>query len=322
MSDGEAEASPGPARPRWLAALDEMMGVSPWHPRLAPFFLWIIVMAGSGWLRGYAVWTWPVLYAIKCAAVCWLLWRYRRWISEVNWRFHWGAIPTAIFLLIAWIGLGWLMAGEFSPRFDALLAGEPETTSLGYDDPAAAPALATTEPTFFQKMQRGELPGAFPGLFAISMALKLFGMAVVVPMFEELFTRSAILRGFQKWQQTKVGLIQLGCDLPILGDWLLHTDAGDRATKQPPALTEQLKHIPVGALSLCGVIVSTVIFTASHLTRDWPGAIVCGLVWCGLLWWTNRGRLKLGLGPVIWSHGLVNALLWGYTLWSGDWQFL
>jgi len=46
------------------------------------------------------------------------------------------------------------------------------------------------------------------------------------------------------------------------------------------------------------------------------------LVWCALVWWTNRGSHRLGLGPVIWSHAITNALLWGYTIWSGDWQFI
>jgi hypothetical protein len=31
---------------------------------------------------------------------------------------------------------------------------------------------------------------------------------------------------------------------------------------------------------------------------------------------------RLGLGPIIWSHGLTNALLWLYTLTSDDWRFL
>jgi hypothetical protein len=37
---------------------------------------------------------------------------------------------------------------------------------------------------------------------------------------------------------------------------------------------------------------------------------------------TNRGGRQMGLGPVIWAHGLTNAALWGYTLYTGDWRFL
>jgi len=25
---------------------------------------------------------------------------------------------------------------------------------------------------------------------------------------------------------------------------------------------------------------------------------------------------------VIWAHCITNALLWAYTVWTGDWQFL
>ncbi len=37
---------------------------------------------------------------------------------------------------------------------------------------------------------------------------------------------------------------------------------------------------------------------------------------------TNHGQRKLGLGPVIWTHGLCNASLWAWTIYSGDWRFL
>ena len=45
-----------------------------------------------------------------------------------------------------------------------------------------------------------------------------------------------------------------------------------------------------------------------------------------MVWVTNRESLpegkRLGLGPVVWSHGLVNAGLWAYTYYTDDWQFL
>jgi len=315
----------------WLAQLDDAMAASPWHPRLVPFFLWILVMAVSVWLRPHAPLLWPALYAGKCAAVVWLLWRYRRLIPEVNWRFHWAAVPTAVGLLIAWIGLGWWMAGEFGQRFDALLAGQPIGLSVPGEATTTAAEASGTSDALSRAAAQPPDPGFFagtlynhwlPGLFLLGITLKLIGMALVVPMFEELFTRSALLRGLNKWQQTKTGMIQFACDLPVLGEWLIHTDTGRRATQQPPALTEQLQNTAVGVLGVTGVVASTLIFTASHLPRDWPGAVACGLVWCGLLWWTNRGDRKLGLGPVIWSHALTNALLWGYTLITWDWQFL
>ena len=45
---------------------------------------------------------------------------------------------------------------------------------------------------------------------------------------------------------------------------------------------------------------------------------MCALAYCLLL---SVTRAK-GLGPVCWAHGITNALLWGYTVYYGNWQFL
>ena len=63
---------------------------------------------------------------------------------------------------------------------------------------------------------------------------------------------------------------------------------------------------------------STAVFMLVHITADWPGAILCGVTWCLLL---NRTR-HLGLGPVIWSHAIVNLLLWLYVVSQAAWQFM
>jgi membrane protease YdiL (CAAX protease family) len=318
VSDSNARSRDTPAVGAWLGQLDRSMAANPWHPRIAPFFTWIVLMALTGLVQGQAPAAWPVLYAIKCGLVGWLLWRYRHWISEVNWRFHWLALPTGVGLLIVWVGLGWWMAGQFGPRLDALLAGEP-LGLMRYEDPANVPALATTEPGLFSDTFYHHW---LPGLFTIAIVFKLIGMAFFVPMFEELFVRSALLRGLNRWHETRRGLLQVACDLPVIGEWLIHTRPGREATQQPPIFTRQLQNTAVGVLGVCGVVLSTMLFASWHAPRDWPGAIACGVVWCWLVWWTNRGSRKLGLGPVIWSHAITNALLWAYTLWSWDWQFL
>ena len=290
------------------------MRANPWHPRISPFFTYIALMALATAVRPWVPSLWPVLYAVQCGATVWLLWRYRALVPELNWSFHWLAVPTGVGLLVAWVGLGWLMAGEFSHRFNALLAGET-TGLLPYrSDPALEPGPFTTTDTSWML----ELP---VGVFSIALGLKLLGMTLVVPMFEELFVRSTLLRGLHSARQTGLGLMQWLIDSP-LGEWLLHTRWGEHASKQSGAFTRQLEQNPVGALSVFAVTLSTVIFMLSHAPRDWPGCIACGIVWCLLVWWTNRGDKKLGLGPVVWSHAITNALLWAYTLWSWDWQFL
>ena len=46
--------------------------------------------------------------------------------------------------------------------------------------------------------------------------------------------------------------------------------------------------------------------------------VVCGVAYCLLLMVTR----KKGLGPVIWAHGITNALLWVYTIQTDVWRFL
>ncbi|MEL7089777.1 MAG: hypothetical protein AAGL98_15260, partial [Planctomycetota bacterium] len=133
--------------------------------------------------------------------------------------------------------------------------------------------------------------------------------------------------------------LQFANDVPVLGDWLRNTETGRRAEAAPPMLTRQLVNTPVGMICLFGIAASTFVFMLSHIPRDWPGCIACGVVWCWLVWMTNKprprkgetwasltetsgGRGRHGLGPVVWSHGITNALLWGYTVYFDDWRFL
>ena len=292
-----------------LASLDRFMLSNPWHPRVAPFFAYILLLLPLGQVEGTGVeWLWPGLYVVQNAVVVWMLWRYRRLLPEVTLRFHWLAIPTGVLLLGAWVGLGMGMGaispGWFGPGLNA--AGE-------------------AEPHFFQTL--GTKYGS--AMMWSCLVLKLLGMSLVVPLFEELFIRSAMVRGLQRWRTTKLGLMQIAVDLPLIGDWLVGTSPGRRVAEAPPMFTRQLERTPVGAMTLFAVVASTAIFCASHAPRDWPGCIACGIVWCWLVWITNRPPIgevanpkRLGIGPIAWSHGITNALLWGYTLGIGDWQFL
>lgn len=283
-----------------IACLDGWMAASPWHPRLVPFFVYIVLFALISFVAGGVLGLYPALYALQCGIVVWLLWRYRRLVPELNWRFHWLALPTGLGLCAAWIALGYgynlIFHGDLAPR-----------------------PLADDE-TF------GPMWEASAALFWGAMILRLLGMSIVVPMFEELFTRSAVLRGLSDWRKTGIGVIQLFCDLPVIGDWLMHTRIGRKAGTKDGMFIKQFRATAVGQLTVFGVLASTLIFMFNHQWRDWAGCIVCGVVWCGLLGWTNRPALpeekRLGLGPIVWSHAITNAALWGWTLYGGDWQFL
>lgn len=275
-----------------------------------------------GLATNVSLWAYPFLYALQCGLVLWLLWRYRGLTSELNWRFHWLAVPTAVLIVVVWILLGWWITGELAVRWHALWQGQP----LADFDSAAAAGVqpnywSTTQPHDFAQMH--EQSGL---LFWSSALLRLFGMAVVVAMFEELFTRSLLLRAFHRCRPTMLGLVQVLEDLPLVGDWILSTRLSKRAAGRAFLWTVQFKATPLGRITVFSVVATTVVFTANHLSRDWLACIITGVVWCLLIWWTNRedrpDAKKLGLGPVIWSHGLTNAMLWAYCVGTGDWQFL
>lgn len=235
----------------------------------------------------------PALYVplklVQAAAVCYLVWRWRKLVPEINWKFHWLVIPVSLALTAAWIYLNELMH-YLSPV-----------------DPV------DQEPNFFATLYAENQT-----LFWFAAAAHLIAMCTAVPMVEETFNRSLLLRSFSSAKRTGVGFMQFLCDMPVIGDWLIHTKAGTRATQQPPVFGPQFEATPLGHLTFFGVIASSLVFALVHGRHDWPGAIVCGVVWCLLLAKTRH----LGLGPVIWSHALVNLLLWAHVVWHHEWRFM
>ncbi len=317
------------------------MASNPWHPRVVPFFCWILFLAAAGFLPESLAALQPGIYLVQCVATVWLMWRYRHLTPELTVRFHWLAVPTAVVLVVAWIVLGYATAGELGWRWERVWRGEWAAGTgpnfpyeeLGRGPNRFGPELNVEGVVPLHGVQ--ELTAATPWLGWTSMVLRLLGMSLIVPLFEEMFIRSAMLRGLHRARPTWRGLVQFASDVPVVGDTIAGWPAVRAANAQPPALTAQLERTPVGHLTVFAVVASTVVFMASHLPRDWPGCVACGVVWCGLLWWTNRPRAargetwdtmpaggRMGLGPIVWSHGLTNALLWGYTLASGDWRFL
>ncbi len=320
------------------------MAESPWHARVAPFFVYIVLLTVLMFLPQAAAVLKPLIYTAQCGVVVWLLWRYRKLTPELTASFHWLAVPTGAGLLVAWVVLGYAMGGELGHRWALLTGGDwiaacgpyPYDT-LGQEPNRFGPTLnAELQP---EPHELQALTAEHPLIGWLGMGLRLLGMSLVVPFFEELFIRSGMLRGLQKPGATFRGLAQFATDLPVIGEPLERSAWGQRLAAAPPALGRQLRETPVGAATLFAIVASTLVFMLSHGMRDWPGCIACGVVWCGLVWWTNRprknrgetwasvtaqsgGRGRYGLGPVIWSHGITNALLWGYTVAFNDWRFL
>lgn len=269
-----------------LQRLDQWAASHPANPRFAPWFVYMIFLAGQTLAHESAPELHGPIKIVQTAVVCWLIWRWRKLTPELTWSFHWLVIPVSLFLTAAWIGLG----AALDPY---LGADEPPKVFWGIHHPALAWAAAVCH---------------------------LLAMMTAVPMIEEMFNRSLLLRCLQSPRQTGVGAIQFLCDLPGVGDWLIHTRLGVAATKAPAALTEQFNRTVLGELSIFGVLASSMIFALVHVMRDWPAAVLCGVVWCVMLRITRRK----GLGPVIWSHALTNLLLWAHVIYHGgnEWRFM
>ncbi|QQE13650.1 CPBP family intramembrane metalloprotease [Planctomycetota bacterium] len=297
--DGKADGA--------IDQLDELMGSNEWIPRLLPFVFYVamlmVIDAGTEYV---GLGMYPFLYVLQCGLVLWLLIRYRKLFPEMNWKFHWLAIPTGLGLTWAWVKLGDVMTGV---------------------DPWFSYVSLNTEHPFAE--MKANADGVEDGmnwwlmLYYSSISLRLLGMSIVVPMFEELFTRSLCLRSLHSGKSTWLGLKQLAHDMPILGDWYMHTESGRKASLEKPAFTTEFARTALGNVSVFAIFATTVVFMLSHVMRDWPGCIACGVVWCLMIAMTNRkGKKQYGLGPVIWSHGITNAALWGYVVWSGRWEYM
>jgi hypothetical protein len=275
-----------PSRSRWLAGLDDWMALHPWHPRVAPFLVYIFLLPVIDWGVSWNVHVYPLLYGLQCGLTAWLLWRYRRLTPELTLKLHWLAIPVGVAVTWAWIEMGRWMEATWPARFVS-------------DEPHYLPQMH--EPVRY-----------------VALGMRLLGMSILVPIFEEMFIRSLLLRSFHRPGPLLATVLQVVEDLPGIGDWLMGKPWAMEARRQREVLGQAFLATPLGALSVFGVTMSTLVFVAHHVPRDWPATVVCALAYCGLLWAT-RGK---GLGPVIWAHGITNALLWGYSVGWNDWRFL
>ena len=283
-SDQSSAAPPGGV----LARVDAWVAEHPGHPRALPFLVYLVFLCVQTYLvLPYAPALWPLVCGLQSAAVLGLLWRYRRLMPELTLRCHWLAVPVAVAVAAMWVAVGLWMVRAFPQPPDAAASEH-----------------------YFALMS--------PALRYASLALELLGIAIVVPLLEEPFVRSFVLRALHRFRPTLLAGAQIVRDLPVLGPLLMRTSLGREADQAGRVLVVQFEATPVGQLSIFGVVVSTLVFVSYHVPRDWPAAVVCGVAYCLLLAATRRH----GLGPIIWAHGITNAALFAYSAQSGDWQFL
>ena len=235
-------------------------------------------------------------------------------------------MPTGVGLLFAWVYLGYFTNWLSHQLMD--VPGVNMVSNYLVPTDANDPLNKNPRHTFIDN--KDALGDAW---YWTTMSLRLVGMSLVVPLFEELWVRSAVLRGTFNPAKTKMAVLQVAQDLPLIGDRIANTEAARRAAQQPPMFTEQLRETRVGQITFFSIVISTIVFLLAHQQRDYLGCVACGVVWCWLVWYTNKPKKgetwddqpaggRIGLGPIVWSHGITNATLWAWTLWTGDWQFL
>ena len=277
-----------------IVELDRWMHQSPWHPRVAPFAAYVLLMPLTDFFRHHYMWGAPAIYLLQCVLVGLMLWRYRKLTAELTVTFDWRAVPVGLFVAAAWIGVGLLMV------------------ELGLHLAEWFPSMFKGDPTKHYLETYG------PDLRSVAMPIRLLGMAVLVPLFEELFVRSLLLRALSSFRYTGVGILQVLGDLPLVGSWFMQTDLARRADRHKTVFTTQFERTELGSVTLFGFIASTFLFASYHAPRDWAGCVICAAAYCALLHFTRNK----GLGPVAWAHGVTNAALWAYVWTTGDWQFL
>src|SRR5687767_15873542 len=75
---------------------------SPAWVRAAPFLVFIVITMVQN-NSGQAGMYW--CYVAKTVVVAWMLWTFRRPITEMRWRFSWEAIAVGIAVFVMWVGL-------------------------------------------------------------------------------------------------------------------------------------------------------------------------------------------------------------------------
>jgi uncharacterized protein len=221
-------------------------------PRILPFAVFmgfIAITEALNWLsaHNYVVVTSQqmlLLYPVKAAATAAILIYYRKSYSEINWRdlSHPRqmimSMATGTLVFILWVNMDWPWATLGTPT--------------GYD------------PT--------GLSDNFTRLAII--ASRVIGASIIVPIMEELFWRSWLLRYL---------------------------------------INQNINNVPLGTFTWVSFIVGSIMFGLEH--NLWLAGIMAGVFYSLVLYRTKS------LALCILAHGCTNALLGGYVLLSGRWEF-
>ncbi len=219
----------------------------PWLPYVAPMATFLVLTAAEDWLpagtRGGAHPTYyPIFYAAKVAVVSVVLWLCRSTFRDLAPRPGAGPLAMAaglgVLVTALWVGLDGLY-----PVYGG--AG----TRAAFDPNALAPASR-----------------------AGFLAARMLGLVLVVPLFEELFWRSFVVR------------------------WIIDPD--------------RFRDVPIGRVTPVAAAVTAGLFAAEH-PAEWLPALLTGGLWAGLLHRTksvsacfvSHAVANLGLGVYVLTTG-------------------
>lgn len=197
---------------------------NPWWPYVVPLGLFLLLTSAEGMLPtaaggGAHPFWYPIAYAVKIAIVA-----ASAWVARSAWRdlrpIPNGPTLVAATLLGLLVTVVWVAMEDVPyPRFGdagARIAFDPGTI--------AHPA----------------------GRWGF-LALRFLGLVLIVPLIEELFWRSFLMR------------------------WVINPD---------------FERVPVGQVTWPAALVTSAMFAGAH-PAEWPAALLTGLVWAGLLYRTR-----------------------------------
>lgn len=216
-------------------------------PRVIPFGLYMAFLGLEGLIA--PLWLYPLKTLVVLTALVYYWSRYEELHTPLFRSFEEGllAIGTGAIVYLAWINMDWPWA-TLGP-------------STGYNPFEAA----------------GKLGAGLAGV-------RLFGASVVVPLMEELFWRSFLLRFL-------ITLFPEGVS----------------------GVTDDFASVSLGTFTRLSFLGSVLLFGSEHSL--WLAGIMAGAAYTLLLYKTRR------LWPCVLAHGVTNLLLGLHVLTTGEWHW-
>ncbi len=184
------------------------------NPYTIPFVVFIALTAVTEFIPGGTY----VIYPLKTLLGLGLLWYYRKSYAELTvWQFHWSAFPVGLLVLALWIGLD-----NIYPKLSEAPGFNPFTTGN-----------ITTD--------------------WLTVALRLGGSFLVVPILEELFWRAWLLR--------------------FLID------------------QEDYQRVALGTFTWVSFVLANLLFGLEH--DRWLAGILASMIYSGLVYWRKEIRTSI-----------------------------